>query len=29
MDSQDPLVFGLEGHVDHIRYSFGRAVAGE
>ena len=28
MDSQDPLVFGLEGHVDHIRYSFGRAVAG-
>ncbi|CAM5403756.1 SDR family NAD(P)-dependent oxidoreductase [Sphingobium scionense] len=29
MDSQDPLLFGLEGHVDHIRYSFGRAVAGE
>ncbi|MBO9525570.1 MAG: SDR family NAD(P)-dependent oxidoreductase [Sphingobium yanoikuyae] len=29
MDSQDPLVFGLEGHVDHIRYSFGRAIAGE
>ncbi|MBR2269533.1 SDR family NAD(P)-dependent oxidoreductase [Sphingobium sp.] len=29
MDSQDPLVFGLEGHVDHIRYSFDRAVAGE
>ena len=29
MDSQDPLVFGLEGHVDQIRYSFGRAVAGE
>ncbi|WP_367349613.1 SDR family NAD(P)-dependent oxidoreductase [Sphingobium yanoikuyae] len=29
MDSRDPLVFGLEGHVDHIRYSFGRAVAGE
>jgi len=29
MDSQDPLVFVLEGHVDHIRYSFGRAVAGE
>ncbi len=29
MDSQDPLVFGLEGHVDHIRYSFGRAISGE
>lgn len=29
MDSRDPLIFGLDGHVDHIRYSFGRAVAGE
>lgn len=28
MDSADPLAFGLDGHVDHIRYSFGRAVEG-
>lgn len=28
MDSADPLDFGLHGHVDHIRYSFERAVAG-
>lgn len=28
MDSSDPLAFGLDGHVDHIRYSFGRAVEG-
>lgn len=28
MDSADPLMFGLHGHVDHIRYSFGRAVDG-
>lgn len=29
MDSTDPVTFGLHGHVDHIRYSFGRAVAGK
>ncbi|RJG56128.1 SDR family NAD(P)-dependent oxidoreductase [Sphingobium terrigena] len=29
MDSADPVTFGLHGHVDHIRYSFGRAVAGK
>lgn len=28
MDSNDPVTFGLHGHVDHIRYSFERAVAG-
>lgn len=28
MDNGDPLVFGLDGHVDHIRYSFGRAIEG-
>lgn len=27
-ESADPLIFGLEGHVDHIRYSFERAREG-
>ncbi|MDF0542257.1 SDR family NAD(P)-dependent oxidoreductase [Sphingobium sp. H39-3-25] len=27
-DSADPLIFGIEGHVDHIRYSFERATKG-
>ncbi|MBB5686805.1 SDR family NAD(P)-dependent oxidoreductase [Sphingobium boeckii] len=27
-DPADPLIFGLDGHVDHIRYSFERALSG-
>ncbi|MCI4591825.1 SDR family NAD(P)-dependent oxidoreductase [Sphingobium sp. BYY-5] len=27
-DSADPLIFGMDGHVDHIRYSFERAAQG-